>query len=54
MSTTGESCQVSGIYRVVNHIQHPKQVTMVKGDRFPPCSQCNTKVTYELVTKTQH
>ena len=54
MPHTGDTCQTSGIYKVVNHIQHPKQITMVKGKEFPPCAECNQKVEYQLVQATQH
>ena len=40
MPSTGETCQVAGIYRVINHIRHPKEITMPKGHQFPPCSDC--------------
>lgn len=54
MPSTGDICQVSGVYKVINHLAHPKEITMVQGKQFPPCSECKTKVTYELVRKTQH
>ena len=54
MPTTGETCKVSGIYKVVNHIRHPKQITMVKGHTYPPCSECSQRVQYELVRKKEH
>jgi hypothetical protein len=52
---TGDICQVSGIYRVLNHnVQHPKEITMVAGKEFPPCKECRRSVTYELKEKTLH
>jgi hypothetical protein len=54
MPNTGDVCQTSGIYSVVNHIKHPKQITMVKGKQFPPCSECNEKVSYSLKEATKH
>jgi hypothetical protein len=54
MPSTGEICQASGIYVVVNHIQHPKEITMVKGKEFPPCSECRAKVSYRLKEATKH
>ncbi len=54
MPTTGETCQTSGVYRVINHIQHPKEITMVKGKTFPPCAECQAKVAYQLVRQTEH
>jgi hypothetical protein len=54
MPRTGETCQTSGIYKVINHIKHPKEITMVKGKEFPPCSECHEKVEYQLKEATQH
>ena len=54
MPQTTEICQESGIYKVINHIKHPKEITMVKGKEFPPCSECKEKVTYQLIRKTTH
>lgn len=54
MATSGEECKVSGIYKIINHVQHPKEITMVKGKIFPPCAKCKTKVDYELEKKTEH
>ena len=54
MSRTGEICQTSGIYTVVNHINHPKEITMVKGHVFPPCAECHQGVEYRLKQPTQH
>ncbi len=50
---TSEVCKASGIYRVINHIEHPKEITMVAGRPFPPCSECSKRVEYRLVRKTQ-
>lgn len=54
MPHTGEVCKTAGIYKVINHIKHPKEITMAEGKTFPPCAECSTKVEYELVRKTQH
>lgn len=54
MPYTGDTCQTAGIYKVVNHIKHPKEITMPNGHQFPPCSECKEKVQYELVKATQH
>lgn len=54
MASTGETCNTSGIYKVINHIKHPKQITMVAGKTFPPCSECKEKVSYSLVEATKH
>ncbi len=52
---TREKCQVSGIYKVVNHeVTHPKEITISKGETFPPCRKCNRLVKYELVRETDH
>jgi len=32
---TGETCQVSGIYRCINHASNT--IPLAKGNRFPPC-----------------
>src|SRR5208337_2894702 len=42
--STGEICQVAGIYTVINHIEHPKEITVPKGRKFPPCAECTKKV----------
>lgn len=44
MPRTGDICQTSGIYTVINHIEHPREITMVKGKEFPPCTQCSQRV----------
>ena len=54
MPSTGDICQTSGIYRVINHIKHPKDITMVKGKQFPPCHECREKVQYKLIRATPH
>ena len=51
MKQTGDVCQISGIYRVVNHIKHPQDITIAKGQTFPPCAQCKEKVGYRLVRR---
>jgi hypothetical protein len=54
MPSTGQTCETSGIYTVVNHIKHPKEITMVKGHVFPPCSECHQSVEYRLKQATTH
>jgi hypothetical protein len=54
LPTTGDVCQTAGTYKVINHVQHPGQINMDKGKQFPPCSECGTKVQYQLVQATQH
>jgi len=45
-----EKIPESGIYRVV-HAQHrlPHEVTLLKGQVFPPCARCHDEVRFELV-----
>lgn len=40
----------SGVYRVI-HAQHrlPHEVTLIKGQTFPPCAKCHDEVRFELV-----
>lgn len=47
---TGSPVSESGIYRVA-HSEHrlPKEVTLLKDQAFPRCSQCAEPVFYELV-----
>jgi len=54
MPSTGEICHTSGLYTVVNHIKHPKEITMVKGKPFPPCSECRERVDYRLKEAAKH
>ena len=54
MPFTGDTCATSGVYKVVNHIKHPKEITMIQGHTFPPCAECKTKVEYQLVRPTKH
>ena len=54
MPYTGDICQTSGVYSVVDHVQHPHEITMVKGKEFPPCRECHKKAQYRLVRATQH
>lgn len=34
---TGETCQVSGVYRCQTHSDNT--IPLAKGDQFPPCSR---------------
>lgn len=40
----------SGVYRVI-HAQHrlPHEVTLLRGQVFPPCARCHEEVRFELV-----
>lgn len=48
--------QVSGIYKVEHDTVHTQvhEVTCVKGEKFPPCRNCGSKVTYTLVREAVH
>jgi hypothetical protein len=47
---TGETVPHSGIYRV-SHSEHrlPHEVTLLRGNTFPPCSKCGNNVAYNLL-----
>jgi RNA polymerase-binding transcription factor DksA len=47
---TGLEIQQTGIYRV-HHDNHrlPHEVTLLKGESFPRCSQCGSAVEFELL-----
>ena len=47
---TGLKIPSSGIY-VVRHKQHrlPHEVTLLKGETFPPCAKCRNAVQFELL-----
>lgn len=47
---TGLEIQQTGIYRV-HHDKHrlPHEVTLLKGESFPRCSQCGSVVEFELL-----
>lgn len=46
----------SGIYDVIHDNQHAqrRQVTCIKGNRFPPCRTCNKDLEYRLVKAAIH
>ncbi len=48
--SSGEVIPSSGVYRVV-HAPHtlPEQVALVKGQKFPPCSECKVSVRFTQV-----
>jgi len=47
---TGEEILHDGIYRVI-HRQHrlPHEVTLLRGQRFPKCAQCQDAVKFQLL-----
>jgi hypothetical protein len=47
---SADSIPESGIYRVI-HAQHrlPHEVTLIKGQAFPPCARCHDEVRFELM-----
>ncbi len=47
---TGATVPHSGIYRV-SHSEHrlPHEVTLLRGNPFPPCSKCGNDVVYDLL-----
>ncbi len=47
---TGETCQVSGIYRA--DCANKPERSMPKGHTFPACPHCNKAVTWSLVRRT--
>jgi hypothetical protein len=46
----GDEVPESGIYRV-SHRQHrvPHEVTLLKGECFPPCQKCDGAVSFKMV-----
>jgi hypothetical protein len=47
---SSETIPESGVYRVI-HAQHrlPHEVTLLRGQAFPPCGKCHEEVRFELV-----
>ena len=47
---TGAEISQSGIYRVVHETHRlPHEVTLLRDERFPKCSQCHDAVVFEFV-----
>jgi hypothetical protein len=46
----GDEVPESGIYRVI-HRQHrvPHEVTLLQGEKFPPCDLCDDAVVFKLL-----
>ena len=53
---TGHPVSVSGIYDVIGDDKHKEghQVTCVKGETFPPCSECKHAVRFKLRMASHH
>ena len=47
---TGLEIPFSGIFSV-RHKEHrlPHEVTLLKGEKFPPCAKCSSSVQFELI-----
>jgi hypothetical protein len=54
MPTTGDRSTTAGIYEVLNHNKHPKQIIVKEGHKFPPCSECLASIEYQLVQTISH
>lgn len=52
----GQTAPDSGVYRVEHDRNHkqPHEITMIKGNTFPPCAGCTSGPRYTLVRKTEH
>jgi hypothetical protein len=52
----GDTCEQSGIYRVIHDNQHTKEheVTVIYGKRFPPCNHCGNHPRFKLARRAQH
>lgn len=51
---TGEKCQTSGIYKGDCIPQgHKKEISLSKGETFPPCNACHSSVNWTLVRATK-
>ena len=47
---TGDEVPTSGVYRVLHKVHRlPREVTLVGGKPFPPCSKCQIKVEFSLL-----
>jgi hypothetical protein len=56
--TTGQVCDVSGVYRAVGNCGHSVERVIPQGHVFPPCEYCREKgtrkdITWVLVAETQ-
>jgi hypothetical protein len=56
--TTGQVCEVSGVYRTIANCGHSMEKVIPQGHVFPPCEYCKERgerknITWVLVTETQ-
>ncbi len=52
---TGETVPESGIYGVTHHDHRlPLEVTLLKGQEFPRCSQCTERVEFQVIRTAPH
>ncbi len=52
---SGQRITVSGLYGVAHEAhQLPTQVTLVKGQVFPPCAECGRPVRFTLLRRMRH
>src|SRR3989337_3176595 len=51
----GDTCQSSGVYEVIHdgHESRHRELTVVRGEPFPPCRQC-LSVQYRLARAATH
>lgn len=52
----GDVCKESGIYRVIHDPKHTAEheVTVVDGEKFPPCNHCGNHPRFVLDRAAQH
>ena len=52
----GERCEASGIYLVTHDSNHvpPHEVTVVLGERFPPCRGCGEHPRFRAIKLALH
>jgi len=56
--TTGQVCEVSGVYRAIGNCGHSVERVIPRGQVFPPCEYCREKgdrkdIVWVLVAETQ-
>lgn len=51
MPGTGQTCKKSGIYK--GDCNCSREISLSKGERFPPCSGCRKAVNWLLVRATR-